>query len=1246
MPPHQFASPTELEQLEESLATAQADAQAALCAALAWHLRQRDCARATDLCARAQELLSITLLDDGDRQRHLARLCLTQGEIAVLYGDLAEASRRCEQASAGFGRCEDPIGSGDAAWLRASILAEQGSLAEFDASMVLAIDDYRRGGDSMRVKAAQARRWSVAAFVDAHATAQGLAQEIGTCDDCDDGVLAWVETALATVATQMDRLGDSIKHDLQAHMLCGRSGQIRQAVISASNASEGFVMLGDLDAALEWSERALSTARASGWPALVAVCQRQTGDVLRLLDRPEQAAELLNLAADAMKTQGASRNKGEVLHSLGRLKLEDARFDTALATFEHMEQEAQHCNHPDLLVKAWRGQAAALSGLGDAAQAARKALESLHLAQARGNADDQIRTLLVLADIHQSHALPPPAPMQAASAALHYLTRALNLAEALKDYRAPIDLLRRIASACADSGDYAAAYRYGVAADEARNESRLKDARNRALALEIRREVEHARADTERHRKLAASLQATADTLETLGLIGREITASLDSQTICQILRKHLSDLMDVSFFLVQVLDEAGTTLNSLLVTERNQALAPQTISLEHKNSWAAACVRERREVIIERELAEASSKHVPGTLPCLSLLFFPLEVGGRLLGVMSVQSTQPSAYGERERAIFRTLCAWGAIGLDNAATYNAVAEQKQQLRVAAVAFESQEAMLISDAQHCILRVNSACCRISGYLAEELIGRRPDLFVLQHSDGSLRPAKLATVAERDQWSGELQVLRKDGSKVPLWLSITVVRNHDNEVTHFVYAASDITDRKQAEEEIRNLAFYDPLTQLPNRRLLMDRLVHALTTSERTGAEGALLFIDLDKFKTLNDTRGHDVGDLLLTQVAQRLQDCLRDCDTVARWGGDEFTVLLEGLGSNAIEAADRTDTVARKILARLNEPYLLQDQEHHSSPSIGVSMFLGRALTADELLKQADLAMYQAKGSGRNTVRFYDPAMQAAATRHAQLEVDLRQALHGEQFLLHYQPQVGIDGRLIGAEALIRWQHPERGMVSPAEFIPAAEESGLILQVGQWVLETACKQLRHWAQEPATAGLSLAVNISARQFHDAQFVPQTLGLLDQTRIDPRRLKLELTESLLLENLDSIIDKMHVLMQRGVRFSLDDFGTGYSSLSYLKRLPLEQLKIDQSFVRDLFNDQNDVAIVRAIVTLGQSLGLQVIAEGVEEERQWRFLEGIGCQAFQGYLFGRPLPIEKFESTFVARVTACSDAGEPA
>ena len=697
-PIHQFASAAELREVESCLAAAQGDARLAISVDLAWKLRQVDCARALALCAEARPLIPASGTDALTQRQQLARLCLVEGEVALLHGDPGRARACCDDACTGFEACGDAAGSGDAAWLSASILSEQGRVAEFDETMGRAIDHYRRAGDPMRLKAAMARRWTLVAFVDAAAAARGMAEELGACEDCSDGARAWVESAQATIAAQTDRLGESIKHDLQAQMLCERSGQVRQAVISASNASEGFVTLGDLDAALEWSERALSTARASGWPALISVCQRQTSDVLRLLDRPEQAAELLALAVARMGTLGASRNKGEVLHSLGRLELENGRFVDALATFEQMERVAQHSNHPDLLIKARRGQAAALSGLGESALAASRALDALQLAQARGSADDQIRTLLVLADIHQAPALPAPAGMQAVTATLHYLLAAQELAQSVRDYRAPIDLLRRIASACADGGDHAGAYRYVVAAEEARNASRIKDGQNRALALEIRRAVEQARSDSERHRKLAASLQATADTLEVLGLIGREITASLDIPTICTILHRHLAELMDVGFFLIHALDPDGACLRSQLAIERGGPLPAQSIPLRHPNSLVAACARERREIIIERELAEAGKSHLPGTLPSLSLMFFPLEVAGRLLGVMSVQSTQARAYGERERAIFRTLCAWGAIGLDNATTYNAVAEQKQELRVAAVAFDSQEAMLVADA--------------------------------------------------------------------------------------------------------------------------------------------------------------------------------------------------------------------------------------------------------------------------------------------------------------------------------------------------------------------------------------------------------------------------------------------------------------------------------------------------------------------------------------------------------------------
>ncbi|MHB8666685.1 MAG: EAL domain-containing protein [Burkholderiales bacterium] len=445
---------------------------------------------------------------------------------------------------------------------------------------------------------------------------------------------------------------------------------------------------------------------------------------------------------------------------------------------------------------------------------------------------------------------------------------------------------------------------------------------------------------------------------------------------------------------------------------------------------------------------------------------------------------------------------------------------------------------------------------------------------------------------------------------------------------------DITARKIAEDEIERLAFYDPLTQLPNRRLLLDRLQHALASSARSGRNGALLFIDLDNFKTLNDTLGHDKGDLLLQQVAQRLATCVREGDTVARLGGDEFVVMLEGLSENPGEAATQTEVVGEKIITTLNQPYLLAGYEHRSTPSIGVTLFGGREDAIDELLKQADLAMYQSKAAGRNTLRFFDPKMQAMVTDRAALEADLREAVAQGQFVLYYQPQVVRHDRLAGAEVLVRWQHPRRGIVSPAEFIPLAEETGLILPLGNWVLETACAQLATWAARPHTAQLSLAVNISANQLQQADFVAQVLAVLASTGADPQRLKLELTESLLLTNVENSIAKMTALKAKGVGFSLDDFGTGYSSLSHLKRLPLDQLKIDQSFVRDILVDSNDAAIAKMVVALAESMGLTVVAEGVETEAQRDYLARQGCHSYQGFLLGRPMALHEFEA-FVTR-----------
>ncbi|MEI7613850.1 MAG: EAL domain-containing protein [Betaproteobacteria bacterium] len=522
--------------------------------------------------------------------------------------------------------------------------------------------------------------------------------------------------------------------------------------------------------------------------------------------------------------------------------------------------------------------------------------------------------------------------------------------------------------------------------------------------------------------------------------------------------------------------------------------------------------------------------------------------------------------------------------------------------------------------------VNQAFLSVMGYERDEVIG---------HTAGELgfweNPAdriSFVETLERDTQCRDLQMRFIKKNKEAFWGLISAVRIELDDTPCILFVIRDTTESKQAEQRIHELAFFDHLTGQPNRWLMLDRLSLAMAASTRSGRYGALLLLDLDNFKALNDTLGHDMGDLLLKQVAQRLVSCVRAEDTVARLGGDEFVVILASLSSEESEAASQAELIGEKIIAALNETFLLNAATYHCTPSIGANLFIGQQTDNDTVLKQADIAMYRSKDEGGNTLRFFDSNMELVIMKRAALEKDLHQAIQKREFVLHYQPQVS-GGQLKGAEALVRWQQPLRGLVSPAEFIPLAEETGLILPLGNWVLEAACTQIAAWSKQPERAHLSVAVNVSAHQFHQDDFVDQVLSILKDTRANPHRLKLELTESMLVSNVDEVIAKMFALKAKGVGFSLDDFGTGYSSLSYLKRLPLDQLKIDQSFVRDVLVDPNDAAIAKTIISLADSLGLGVIAEGVETEAQRDFLSTAGCHTYQGYFFSRPLPIDDFE-----------------
>jgi diguanylate cyclase (GGDEF)-like protein/PAS domain S-box-containing protein len=557
---------------------------------------------------------------------------------------------------------------------------------------------------------------------------------------------------------------------------------------------------------------------------------------------------------------------------------------------------------------------------------------------------------------------------------------------------------------------------------------------------------------------------------------------------------------------------------------------------------------------------------------------------------------------------------------------------------------------LVDNANAIILRLspsgaityfNEFAERFFGYKSGEILGRPViGTLVPQRETDTNRdlPEMIAAILAHPEnhEHNDNENMTRDGRRVWIRWSNKVILDDRQQPIGVSCIGQDITESKKAEETIRQLAFFDNLTQLPNRRLLLDRLHQALALSSRNQFHGALLFIDLDNFKQLNDTRGHDMGDQLLIQVAQRLKTCVREGDSVARLGGDEFVVMVENLSEIPKEAASQAEIVAAKIADQMRTPYLLGSFEHHSTASIGITLFQGKNVSIDELLKRADLAMYQAKASGRNVFRFFDPTMQAEVEARSCLEADIRHGIQRGEFLLHYQPQISAAGELKGVEALARWQHPERGLIPPIDFIGLAEETGLIIPIGEQLLRQACEQAKTWSARPGTAQLSISVNISAHQFHHSGFVDLIMDNIAAAGIEPNQLMLEITESLLLGNIDEIVVKMNELKTHGIRFSIDDFGTGYSSLAYLKRLPIDELKIDRSFVADIESDENDAAICATFISLAHLLGLRVVAEGVETEAQRYFLATVHqCDTMQGYLFGKPVPAEQIggDSSFM-------------
>ena len=559
----------------------------------------------------------------------------------------------------------------------------------------------------------------------------------------------------------------------------------------------------------------------------------------------------------------------------------------------------------------------------------------------------------------------------------------------------------------------------------------------------------------------------------------------------------------------------------------------------------------------------------------------------------------------------------------------NAYKRNEQELNIAAIAFNSYAGIVVTDSNTLIVRINDAYTKTTGYSFDEIKGKELEILSSARKDDDFYTSMLESIKKNGSWEGEVWSKRKNGDAFLSLCTINTVKDKNGAILNFVGTINDITLSNAAKEKIKNLAYYDQLTLLPNRRLLMDRLTLAKASSMRNGNEGAILFLDLDYFKKLNDTLGHDMGDLLLQEVAKRLSTCVRENDTVARLGGDEFVVMLEGLDPQPVAAAAQAEVVARKIIVALGRPYQLDTHEYHITPSIGITLFNQHSSGMDALIGEADIAMYQAKKEGRNTLRFFSQNMQDAINIRAVLENDLRKALDGGEFQLYYQIQVDNQNRPSGAEALIRWIHPERGFLLPSQFIHLAEEVNLVETIGEWVLETACAQLKLWQDNALTRELVLSVNVSTKQFRNTNFTSQVKDIANRHAINPKLLILEVTESVLLEDVDAAIDCITVLKEIGVQFALDDFGTGYSSLQYLNQLPLCQLKIDQSFVSNIMTGRN-ITIINTIIDMSKNLGISVIAEGVETNEQRQILQNSGCLHYQGYLFSKPIPVDQFEA----------------
>ncbi|MDF3037116.1 MAG: hypothetical protein K0S28_2390, partial [Paucimonas sp.] len=797
------------------------------------------------------------------------------------------------------------------------------------------------------------------------------------------------------------------------------------------------------------------------------------------------------------------------------------------------------------------------------------------------------------------------------------------------------------------------------------NEELEQRVSNRTNELEkAKNALEKSLAEVEQQKR---SVEQAQRNIAVLSEIGMEITASLDGEAIMEGLYRHVHELMDADIFAIGIYREDQQIIEFPYYLESGRRGIPYTRTMSDPNQLAVWCVTHQREVVvndIDQDLkkyidAQGLAKLVVGrfgddttrTQP-QSLIYAPMVIKGRVLGTISVHSVKKHGYQPFHIDILQTLAAYAAVALDNADTYRQLKQAQQQLvsseqetreanalLVAKQGVErafaelstylraiGQHAMvLVTDPSGRIIQANEKYLEVSGFSQEELLGQRHAVVNSGVHVKSFFAELWATISRGDTWRGEICNRAKSGEMFWEDSAIVPLKDDQGTISRYIAISIDITERKRAEQQMVHMATHDALTGLPNRNLLQDRIQQALAHNRRSQESAAVLFIDLDQFKTINDSLGHDVGDLLLIEVAGRLKSAVRDEDTVARQGGDEFIVLLPN-----IARAHDAGMLGEKLLEVLTQPYRVNGNELHVSASIGIAISPDDGQDVDTLLKCSDIAMYHAKENGRNNCQFFTPKMNDTAAERHQMGLELRHALARNELRLHYQPILSaVDGNLIGMEVLLRWQHPLRGLISPTRFVPLAEETGLIVPIGEWVLETACRQAKAWRKQGFHVP-RMSINLSARQFHSKHLFATIVRVLDETGIEASLIELEITEGILIQNTDDVIETLFRLKEMGLHVSIDDFGTGYSSLSYLKRFPIDTLKIDRSFITDVPKDADDAAIVTAIIALAHSLRMDVIAEGVEQAEQLAFLRQQGCDHYQGFFFSRPVAAFEMEA----------------